>query len=111
MASKKGVAERKKAGEETVGKKSLLKEAIADIDKELERLNKEKISLKKQLDGIDVGVESARELERKLQEKLSQLLREETKLYEHKRNTQKEIGELSDKLGKIKKIKSEISEV
>lgn len=92
-------------------KKSLLREAILDIDKELARLNRDKNSLRKQIDGIDSEVGNAQDLEKRLQEKIAALLKREAALNEKKKNTQISIDRLSDKLGKIKKIKSEMNDV
>lgn len=94
-----------------VDKKSLLREAIVDIDRELARLNKEKGSLRRQIGSIDSEVGSSQELEKKLQEKIAVLLKREAALSEKKKGTQVKIDRLSDKLGKIKKIKSEMNDV
>jgi len=97
----------KKSGEKNV----LLKEAILDIDKELIRLNKDKSSLKRQISGIDVNVGDAQKLEKELQERIARLLEKEAGLIERKKNTQVKIDRLSDKLGKIGKIKLEMADV
>ena len=62
------------------GKKSLLKEAIIDIDAELKRLNSEKTSLKTQISKLDKNVESAQVSEKELQGKIARLLEKEASL-------------------------------
>jgi len=92
-------------------KKSLLKEANAEIDKELRRLSEERDAFKKEINGIDSSVGNAQELERKLQERIAALLEEEAKLTEKKKNIQVKTERLADKLIKIEKIKSEMDDI
>ena len=106
MVKKKGVKQKK-----VNPKRSLLQEAILDIDRELSRLSKEKGSLKRQISGIDMSVETARSLEKKLQERIAKLLEKEAALTEKKKKTQTKTDRLSDKLSKIQKIKSEMSDI
>ena len=91
--------------------RSLLREAIIDINKELGYLKKEKVSLKKQISGLDTNVEKARLQEEELKRKITKLLERENHLGEKKKTTQMKIDRLSDKLGKIEKIKYEMGDV
>jgi len=94
-----------------VAKRSLLKEAISDIDQELKRLGKEKDSIKGQISGIDKSVENAQASEKAFQEKIAKLLEKEARLTEKKKSNQVMMDRLADKLGKIEKIKSEMADV
>ncbi|MEK6871995.1 MAG: hypothetical protein AABX16_03780 [Nanoarchaeota archaeon] len=100
-----------KKNKASLDNKSLLREAIADINKELVYLKKEKRKFKKQISGLDCTVEKAHLKEEELKNKIAKLLEKETRLTENKKSTQIKIDRLSDKLGKIEKIKYEMSDV
>ena len=66
------------------------------------------------LDGssnIDVNVKNAQEIEKTLQQKIARLIEKEARLTEQKKKIQVKTDRLTDQLSKIKKIKSEMSEV
>ena len=70
-----------------------------------------KRELQKSLSNIDLSVGNARKQEKELQEKIARLLEREAKLTEKKKNLESRKDALSEKLGKVKKIKYELEEV
>jgi len=91
--------------------KGILKEAMADINKEIARINIQKRKLNQQILDADSGLELSRRAERRLQERIAELLEKEASLKEKKKKVTQSEETLSDKLLKIQKIKSELSDV
>lgn len=92
-------------------KGGMVKEAILDLENELKSLSKKKATLKRELEGIDMSVVNARQTEQKLQGRISQLIKKEAELKERKGGLESKEDALADKLSKIKKIKSDLSQI
>lgn len=109
MAKKKSV-KKKKASASGAGEKnhSMLKEALLDLDKELSSLSGEKSTLEKNIHKLDFDVVQAREMEKELQRKISDLLEKEAVMTEKKKNVQTRMDRIADKLGKVKKIREDL---
>jgi len=60
---------------------------------------------------LNSTIASDRVREKELQERIANLLAKEAQLNERKKKVQTQIDELADKMGKISKIKSEMSSI
>ncbi len=92
-------------------KKSALSGAIKDIESEIKNLSMEKRALKSSLDKVSSAMEIDHELEKQLQKKIAGLIEKEAKLNQKKKKLQTDIERVSDKVNKIAKIRSEISDI
>ncbi len=92
-------------------KESTLINAIRDLENEIKRLSKQKSTLYSSIQNISGSMKNARKLEQDYQEKIARLVEEEAKLHAKKENLRTQLEKVSDKLGKISKIKSEMSDV
>jgi len=97
---------RKKAVEKP--QKNLIKEALLDINKEIDNINKDKRNLTRKISTSDISIEKAREAQRMLQERIANLLAREAAMKEKTSKLSTKEGKLSDRLAKIEKIKSEL---
>ncbi len=91
--------------------KSVLSAAIRDLNVEISNLNGEKAGMQKQLKEISSDMDVDRVKERELQEKIAKLIEREAKLNQEKKNLEVKIDKIADKIGKISKIKSEMSDL
>jgi len=91
--------------------KFVLSAAIRDLNVEISNLNREKAGMQKQLKEISSDMDVDRGKERELQEKIAKLIEREAKLNQEKKNLEVKIDKIADKIGKISKIKSEMSEL
>ncbi len=89
----------------------MLKEAIDDINREIARINLQKRKLNQQISDADSGLELSRRAEKRLQDKIADLLEKEASLKEKKKRITVDEESLSDKLLKIQKIRSELNDV
>lgn len=94
-----------------VVKKSLIKEALGDINREILNISKEKKSLNDQIQNADKNLENFRNFEKRLQQKIAALLEREAILKEKKKAISLKEEKLADKLSKIERIKLELGEV
>ncbi len=92
-------------------KKSMIKEALADIDKEILNINLEKKNIDKQIKGVDTDLDTSREFEKNLQQKIANLLGEEASLKEKRKRISQGGDKLADKLSKIEKVKFELNDL
>ncbi len=92
-------------------KKNLVKEAEADIDKEINSINSEKKSLNEEIKNTDKTLEDYRQYEKQLQQRIAKLLEREAVFKEKRKNDSAKDEQLSEKLSKIKRIKAELDEV
>lgn len=95
-------------GRKKKGSSKLLKEAISDVNKEIRVLGTEKTSLKREFTDVETKIEGAQGREKKLQECVGKLIEKEASLKKKEKDTQEEIEKIENKLGKMKKIKSEM---
>jgi chromosome segregation ATPase len=98
-------------GNKVEKKKSVLEDAIKDLEREIGNLSGKKFELKKTLSEVTSEIDVDSEEESKLHAKLAKLSEKETKLTEKKKNLQMKIDGLSEKIAKISKIKSEMTEI
>ena len=106
---KKGA--KKNVSQQRSSPKSMIKEALADINKEILNINREKRNLNKQIKGVDTDLGTSRKFERDLQQKIAKLLEKEAFLKEKKKGISQKEENLGDKLSKIEKIKFELNDL
>lgn len=94
-----------------VKKKSALSGAIRDLETEISSLGKERDSLKKSIEKASSNISENRQKELALQKVLANLAEKEAKLQEHKKELIGKSDKVSDKLGKMSKIKSEMKDL
>ena len=94
-----------------VKQKSILSKVIKDLEAEIISLNKERDTLKKSLEKTTLDISDNKQKELALQKVLANLEEKEAKLLEHKKELQSESNMVSDKLGKMSKIKSEMKNI
>ena len=105
MKAKKGDSSVKKA------KRGMLKEAVSDLNKEISSIGKEKKLLNAQINNADRDLKNFKSFQAKLQKKIELLAKREDTLKEKRKQISDNEKRLSNKLSKIQKIKSELSEV
>jgi len=98
------------------GNGELVKEAVSDLDKEIEKTRKEKDSLNAEIKRIDNIIKNAEEVGKKVermryQKRIARLDDIEGKLLEKRRKLQSKDDSLNKKLGKVKSIKEKLSRV
>ena len=101
----------KKKAVESQNKKGLLKEAIEDINREINNINKEKKQLNDQIKDADKNLENYRQFEKELQQRIAKLLEREAFLKDKKKRVAIDEDRLSDRLSKVRKIRSELDDV
>lgn len=89
----------------------LVKEAVIDLDREINRVRGDKSSLNLELQNIDQNLENAQQLERRLKEKISRLDNKEAELIDNRKKLKQKSNYLSERLKKLKTIKEQLSEV
>lgn len=92
-------------------KKSPLSGAIKDLGSEIRSLSKERIVLKANLKSVSSSLDGDHDKERELQKKIARLIEKEASLNKKKKTLQAEVDRVSDKVNKISKIKSEMSDI
>jgi len=95
----------------TGGKKSSLSSAIRELEAEIRNLNKEKSDLKKDSRKTAGSLQSSRNQERALQQRIARIIEKQARLNQRKKNLQVKIDRDADKINKISKIKAEISDI
>ncbi len=90
---------------------SLLTNAIQDLYAQIKLLQKEKESFKGLLRKVSSAIDVDRDQEKKLQQKLATLLDEEASLNSKKRSIKDKIEAVTEKLNKVYRIKSEMSDL
>ncbi|HIG52107.1 TPA: hypothetical protein EYQ19_01665 [Candidatus Pacearchaeota archaeon] len=115
-ADKKKTVHKKSTAKKTVRKKvttkkPLLSEALKDINTEIRNLSGNKTFLKKDLRGVLGSIGGDRKKEKELQQRIARLIEKEAKLNQRKKILQTKIDRVADKMNKISKIKSEMSDI
>src|SRR3989344_2301276 len=90
---------------------SAFSEAIHDLDIELRALSKQKEAMHKSLSETGSEIDNDRTKGKELQEKIARLAEQEAHLNEKKKKLQSSLDSVSDKMNKISKIKSEMSDL
>jgi len=88
--------------------KSMIKEALLDINQEISNIIKDRKNLEKQISSSSLSIDKAREAQKQLQEKIAKLLSKEAALKEKNSRLAGKESQLGDRLAKIEKIKSEL---
>lgn len=89
----------------------LVPEAIKDLNKEIIRIRKERTSLNLNLRNIDSSLENARDIEKKLEEKIAELEAKEAKLKDKAKRLKQKADSLGERLSKVRVIKEQLGEV
>jgi chromosome segregation ATPase len=101
---------KKKVSKKGSGKvqKSMIKEALLDINQEIVNIKRDRKRLDSQISSSSISIEKARESQKKLQEKIASLLEKEASLKEKNSRLSTKENQLGDRLAKIEKVKSEL---
>ena len=89
-------------------KKSMIKEALLDINQEISNIIKDRKNLDKQISSSSISIDKAREAQKALQEKIASLLAREASMKEKNSRLAGKENLLGDRLAKIERIKSEL---
>lgn len=90
---------------------SLLSTAIKDLDTQLKALKRDRTNLQSDLNKVSNAIEVDHTLEKELQEKIASLMEKEAKLTERKKRIAGDLDKVSDRIGKVSKIRSEMSDL
>lgn len=90
---------------------SLLSTAIKDLDTQLRALKRDKAQLQASLKKVSNSIEVDHSLEKELQEKIASLIQKEAKLTEKKKKIGSDLDRVSERIGKVSKIRSEMSDL
>ncbi|MEK6858336.1 MAG: hypothetical protein AABX53_00285 [Nanoarchaeota archaeon] len=90
---------------------SLLATAFKDLEVQIKALKRDKNRLQDELKQVSMAIDVDRELERELEQKIASLMEKEAKLGEKKKKLSTDIDRVSERLGKVSKIKSEMADV
>ena len=93
------------------GKKGLLREALKDLERELRNLRSSRLALETKSKGIGASLGSAQNKEIILRNQISELMKKEAALEKKKTQTKDQLGELNNKIEKVKSIERELKEV
>jgi|SRR3989344_2784391 len=88
--------------------KMLLKEALDDISKELNKLKREKDILVNKIGSIESQIIESQDRENKLRNQISLLVAEEGQLNKKKSDLQGKMAKIKDKLTKVMRIKDDL---
>lgn len=94
-----------------LGGAELVKEAVSDLDREINKIRKNKSGLNSELRNLDQSLDNAKQLEKKLQAKITNLESQELDLVDKKKSLKQKNDSLSERLSKVKAIKNQLSEV
>jgi phage shock protein A len=94
-----------------IREKSVLSGAIKDLENEIKSLGKDKASIRKSIDKLSLGISESRKKELLLQKSLATIHEKEAKLIERKKSLESKSDKVSDKLGKMSKIRSEMKDI
>jgi len=84
---------------------------MGDLSSELRKLMGEKSSFKEALHRVSASLDSGHNEERELQRKIARVIEKEAKLNKKRKVLAMRIDRISDRLNKISKIKSEMSDI
>lgn len=110
MKKRKAVGSKSKSSVRAAGK-SPLAGAIKDLEAEVKQLSKERTQLKTDLKKVSSAIDVDHEMESNLQKRLAGLMEKEGRLNKKKKALQGRIDNVSDKVNKISKIRSEMSDI
>lgn len=90
---------------------SLLSTAIKDLDTQLKALKRDKAQLQADIKRVSSAIDVDRELEKELEEKIASLVQKEAKLNDKKKKISGDLDRVSERIGKVSKIRSEMSDI
>jgi chromosome segregation ATPase len=103
--------EMKKVSKPKNVQKNMIKEALADINREILNISLEKKKLNKQIKGVDTDLDKSIGFEKNLQQEIAKLVEKEASLKEKKKRVFQEGDKLVDRLSKIEKVKFELNDL
>ncbi|MBT4835547.1 hypothetical protein HON86_02930 [Candidatus Woesearchaeota archaeon] len=92
-------------------KQNVLKEALADLSKELINLKKEKQAFIRKIDTLETSIQSTQFKETTLRDRITKLIAAESELSKKKSNSITKINSLKEKISKLKKVKEDLSDI
>ena len=101
----------KKISKKIARDKGMIREALTDLSKEISNINKQKRKLNDQTKSGDKTLETYREFEKQLQQKIAKLTEREAFLRDKRKKISLKEEILTEKLSKVEKIKSELNEI
>lgn len=101
----------KRVSSKSKDQKTVLKEALSDISREINRLKRERVSIIGKMDLIEKTILQSQNKENLLRDKITRLVQQESSLNKKKSDAQSQLMRLKERLDKIKKIEQEIKEV
>tara|TARA_Y100000034_G_scaffold20974_2_gene24075 strand:+ start:1068 stop:1421 length:354 start_codon:yes stop_codon:yes gene_type:complete len=102
---------KKRTSKKQTKKKSALSGALKDLEREIRTLNKEKAELKRSSSSTSTMLDMTRQQERALQQRIARIIEKQARLNQRKKSLQVKIDRDADKINKISKIRSEISDI
>ncbi len=106
-----GKEKTRKNMEDASDNKSVLSDAIKEIDTELNRLKREKGSLKQSFEKVSSDIDMERQREKEYEQKIGELIEKEAGLKKRKSEIESKIDKVNDKMGKMSRIKSEMRDI
>lgn len=94
-----------------ISQKSALSDAIRDIDREINQLAKERENLKITIGNLTLDIKGDKKSEKELRTRIGKLINEEKRLWAKNNALQKRLNIIVKKMGKMSKIRSEMSSV
>jgi len=94
-----------------LSKKSGFENVIDDLNMAIQKLNQEKVKARKELNKVDDTIKYDHNTERELQLRIAKIVEEEAKLSQKRKKIEAKIDQVSTKLRKIAKVKSEMEEI
>ncbi len=91
--------------------RELVREAVSDLDKEINRIRRDRAALNFELKNIDDSLDNAQQLERRLKEKISRLDTKEAELAEKRKKLKQKSDILGKRLSKVRALKDQLSDV
>jgi len=95
----------------TGSKGSAIAGAIRDLELEIRKLNKDKAELKRESNEAGSNLDLSRAQERALQGRIARIIESQARLNQKRKSLQTRIDKDAEKVSKIVKIKSEISDI
>jgi len=96
---------------EAVKTKTLVEDALSDLEKELNRLIEKRNSLMSGLRTVDKDMEDGQELEKELKGEIMEIEQTEVRLQNDRKKLKNKLDRIQDKLTKVKAIKDDLSHV
>ena len=89
----------------------LLSTALKDLEIQIKALKRDRDKLRNDLKRVSSAIDVDRGLEKELEQKIASLVEKEARLSEKRKKITTDIDFVSERLGKVSKIKSEMADV